>query len=77
MMKVWEATVKVLRATKNPAVMWGDEMLLHDIATELGWEHAAWETSDRVLAALRKTPGILIHVKAAKSPFIARCLTRE
>jgi len=58
-MKVWEATMIVLRKTDNPAVMWGDEGLLHLIADELGWKHDAWKTSERVLAALRKTPGPL------------------
>jgi len=63
--KVWEATVAVLKRTGNPAVMWGDEGLLHLIADELGWEHDAWRTSDRVLAALRKTPGDLISRRVA------------
>lgn len=64
-MKVWEATIAVLKRTGSPAVMWGDEGLLHLIADELGWEHDSWRTSDRVLAALRKTPGELIRRRTA------------
>lgn len=59
-MRVCDAAVEVLRATDNPAVMWGDEGLLHLIAERLGWEHNAWHTSDRVLRALSKTPGPLV-----------------
>jgi hypothetical protein len=62
-MQVWEAAVEVLKETDNPAVMWGDEGLCHLIADRLGWEHKAWETSDRVLAALAKTPGKLVKRK--------------
>jgi hypothetical protein len=40
--------------------MWGDEGLLHLIAERLGWKHDGTRTSDRVIAALAKTPGILI-----------------
>lgn len=58
-MKVWEAAIEVLRETNNPAVMWGDEGLLHLIAERLGWKHDGWKTSDRVLGALSKTPGKL------------------
>jgi len=63
MTKCWEAAIEVLRETNNPAVMWGDEGLLHLIAEKLGWEHKAWETSDRVMAALNKTPGKLVKGK--------------
>ncbi len=56
-MRVCDATVEVLLETGNSAVMWGDEGLLHLIAERLGWEHDCTKTSDRVLAALRKTPG--------------------
>lgn len=55
--RVCDAAVEVLRETDNPAVMFGDEGLLHLIAERLGWEHHAWKTSDRVLRALSKTPG--------------------
>lgn len=61
--RVCDAAVEVLRETGNPAVMWGDEGLLHLIADRLGWEHHAWHTSDRVLAALAKTPGPLRKLK--------------
>jgi hypothetical protein len=60
-MKVWEATVAVLRETKNPGIMWGDEGLCHLVADKLEWPHEAWKTSNRLLAALRKTPGLLIR----------------
>lgn len=62
-MRVCDAAIEVLRETGNPAVMWGDEGLLHAIASRLGWEHHAWQTSDRVLAAIRKTPGDLVPVR--------------
>lgn len=54
------AAVDVLRETDNPAVMWGDEGLLHLIAERMGWEHECTRTSDRVLNALSKTPGRLM-----------------
>ena len=60
-MRTCDAAVEVLRETDNPAVVWGDEGLLHLIAERLGWEHDGPRTSDRVLAALRKTPGPLIR----------------
>jgi hypothetical protein len=63
-LRVCDAAVTVLRRTGNPAVMWGDEGLLHLIADELGWPHEAWHTSDRVLNALYKTPGPLVKVDA-------------
>lgn len=58
-MACWQAAIEVLRETDNPAVMWGDEGLLHLIAERLGWPHKAWHTSDRVMAALNRTPGKL------------------
>ncbi len=62
-MKAWEAAVQILRETKNPAVMWGDAGLLHDIAERMGWPHDAWKTEKRVLDALTANPGILIRKK--------------
>lgn len=62
-MTVWQAAIAVLRETDNPAVMWGDEGLLHMIAQRLGWPAEAWETSDRVMAALNRTPGELVKGK--------------
>ncbi len=56
-LRVCDAAAKVLRETNNPAVMWGDEGLLHLIAEELGWKHDGPRTSARVLAAISKTPG--------------------
>jgi hypothetical protein len=58
--RVCDAAVAVLRETNNHAVMWGDEGLLHLIADRLGWKHECTRTSDRVLVALRKTPGELV-----------------
>lgn len=58
--RVCDAAVDVLRETGNPAVMWGDEGLLHLIAERMGWKHECTKTSDRVLNALSKTPGELI-----------------
>lgn len=55
---VWQAAVEVLRETENSGVMWGDECVLHLIATKMGWKHEAWKTSTRVLNALSKTPGV-------------------
>lgn len=62
-MRVCDAACEVLRKTGNPAVMWGDEGLLHAIAERLGWKHECTKTSDRVLAAIRRTPGDLIPVR--------------
>jgi hypothetical protein len=58
-MRCCDAAVAVLRETNNPAVMWGDEGLLHMIAEKLGWPHECTKTSDRVMAALGRTPGPL------------------
>lgn len=62
-MRVCDAACQVLRETGNPAVMFGDEGLLHLIAERMGWKHEAWKTSDRVLNAIRKTPGDLVPVR--------------
>lgn len=59
-LRVCDAAIQVLRETDNAAVMWGDEGLLHMIAERLGWKHECTKTSDRVLAALGKTPGALV-----------------
>lgn len=62
-----EATAAVLRRTNSPSVMWGDEGLCRLIAEELGWPHEGPSTIDRVLAALNKSPGMLIKKKARAS----------
>jgi hypothetical protein len=62
-MRVCDAAVEVLRETDNPAVMFGDEGLLHLIAERLGWPHECTKTSDRVMAALARTPGELVKRK--------------
>lgn len=61
--RVCDAAVEILKETDNPAVMFGDEGLLHLIAERMGWPHRAWHTSNRVLRALSKTPGPLIKRK--------------
>lgn len=55
-MRTCDAAVKVLRETDNPAVMWGDEGLLHMIADRAGLRtcRRAWRTSDRVLTNLTR-----------------------
>lgn len=61
-MKTATAAVLVLRETKNPAVMWGDEGLCHMIADRAGIRmrgKAIW-TSDAVLRNLARSPGELI-----------------
>ncbi|MFI5297385.1 MAG: hypothetical protein ACHREM_04745 [Polyangiales bacterium] len=57
-----DAAVEVLRETGNPAVMWGDEGLLHLIArrAELKTCGRAWKTSDRALANLTRNHDGLI-----------------
>lgn len=52
----------MLRETDNPAVMWGDEGLLHRIAERAGLrcQGRAWETSAAVLQNLARRPGVLI-----------------
>lgn len=61
-MKTCEAAVLVLRETGNPAVMWGDEGLLHMIADRAGLRTAgrSWRTSDAVLSNLSRCPGELV-----------------
>ncbi len=58
-----EVAEQVLRELGQPAVGWGDEAILHQIAERLGWPHEGPRTSRRVLNALSKNPGPL---KAAK-----------
>lgn len=55
----WRAAIAVMEETNNPAVMWGDGGLLHEIAEKLGWSHESWKTEDRVMAALNRSPGEL------------------
>lgn len=58
--RVCHAAVEVLRETNNPAVMWGDTVLLHQIAERAGIKHNGWVTETRVLNALSARPGILV-----------------
>lgn len=55
-MRTCEAAVEILRETKNGAVMWGDERLLHMIAARAGLKARGRGplTSDRVLANLSR-----------------------
>ena len=64
-MRTCDAAVLVLRETRNPAVMWGDEGLLHSIAERAGLRcrGRSWRTSDRVLENLARTPGELVPAK--------------
>ena len=57
-----EVAVLLLRETGNPAVMWGDTRLLHEIARRAGLRCAAqsWTTENRVLNTLSRRPGILV-----------------
>jgi hypothetical protein len=59
----WQAAVDVLYETDNPAVMFGDSRLLHMIAKRMGWGANAWLTEDRVMAALNRSPGVLVKGK--------------
>lgn len=61
-MRTCDAAVAVLRETSNPAVMWGDEGLLHLIAKRAGLRTCgrAWKTSDAVLNNLSRQPGKLV-----------------
>jgi len=61
-MRTCDAAVFVLKETDNPAVMWGDEGLLHMIAerAKLSTCGRAWETTDCVLANLSRQPGQLV-----------------
>lgn len=69
-MKVWQAATIVLQRTKNDAVMWGDNVLLHQIAEEMGWPNEAFKTPKKVLAALRSNPGKLRSLKTQmRNPF--------
>ena len=60
-MRCCDAAIEVLRETNNPAVMAGDLGLLHMIADRLDWKHEGPRTTDRVIAALHKTPGELLR----------------
>lgn len=61
-MRTCDAAVQVLRETKNPAVMWGDEGLLHMIAKRAGLNISGpgWCTSAAVLNNLSRCPGELV-----------------
>ncbi len=63
--RVCDCAVEVLRETNNPAVMWGDTSLLHQIADRAGIKSANKMslTERQVLAALTSQPGILIPKK--------------
>jgi len=64
--RVCDITIQVLKDTGNEAVMYGDEGLMHLIAMELHWKIPSdipgWDKLyQRLLNALTKTPGDLIH----------------
>lgn len=55
-MKVWEAAIIVLQRTQNDAVMWGDNVLLHQIAEEMGWPDESFKTPRRCWRHSGTTP---------------------
>ena len=61
-LRMCDAAILVLRETENPAVMWGDEGLLHMIAerAESKVQRRGPKTSDAVLNTLAKCPGDLV-----------------
>jgi hypothetical protein len=59
-LRACDAAVAVLQEHKQPGIMYGDEWLCHQVAKKMGWESEGPMTSRRVLAALAKTPGLLI-----------------
>lgn len=58
--RVCDVAVEVLMETDNPSVMYGDDWLCHEIARRMGWDHEGYKTTRRVLAALARTPGVLV-----------------
>jgi hypothetical protein len=61
-LRVCDAALLVLEETGNPAVMWGDRVLLHQIANRAGLKRRkqAWQTENAVLSALSRQPGKLV-----------------
>ncbi len=60
--RVCDVVAAHLRETGNPAIMWDDETLAHEIAEQLGWKRG-WKTTTtttRLFDALSKTPGELV-----------------
>ena len=62
-LRACDAAFEVLRETGEPGVMYGDEWLCHQIAKRLGWKPDGPWTTRRALAALARTPGVLIASK--------------
>ncbi len=61
---LWQAAIVTLERLKQPAIMFGDTGLAHEIAEEMGWEHEGPKTHDRVISTLARTPGKLIKKKS-------------
>lgn len=71
-MKISKAAVLVLRETNNPAVMWGDDGLLHQIAVRANarclkslkpqgtFHEVAGRATNAILNALSRSPGELV-----------------
>ena len=59
-LRVCDAAMLVLKETNNDAVMWGDSVLLHQIAEKAGMPHDSWKTEEKVLNALSRQPGNLV-----------------
>ena len=75
-MRTCDAAVEVLRETRNPAVMWGDEGLCHLIAERAGLHSVsrAWKTSDAVLRNLsRRHDGLVAGHTSLMNGRTVRC----
>lgn len=59
-MRIFEATIEVLRETDNPAVMFGDAGLLHAICERAGRPHEGPRTEKKMLDALSRNCGPLL-----------------
>lgn len=59
-LRVCDAALEILREYGQPSIMYGDEWLAHQVAKKLGWEPEGPRTTRRVLAALSRTPGLLL-----------------
>lgn len=58
--RICDHALDVLKETGSCAVMWGDVRLLHTIAERAGLPSEGPQTPRRILAALSRTPGVLV-----------------
>lgn len=56
-MKISEAAEAILLETGNDAIMFGDVVLLHQVAHKMGWNSNGSATERRVLDAMTRSPG--------------------